>query len=325
MPPWLCIRRFRLWLVVAAVCMCTGALGAASASAVTFSNPASIAIPVGPGTASPYPSTINVAGLGPSLEDVNLTLSGFSHTFPADVDVLLAGPRGQSVVLMSDVPRDFPPCDDNVLGANLTFDDAAASPIPLATDLISGTYRPTNNDLPFSGCGEVLDPFPAPAPGGPHGSTLAVFNGTDPNGTWSLYVFDDETPDSGSIANGWSLDLTSATASSGKPSNEFSFGKLKRNKKRGTATLAVIVPSAGTLDLSGKGVVKQRPLGPAHRVLAKTVSAAGTVKLKIKAKGKAKKHLDRIGTVKVKAKVTYTPTGGSPNTKTKRIKLIKRL
>jgi hypothetical protein len=317
------MRRFRLWLVVAAVCMCTGALGAASASAVTFSNPASIAIPVGPGTASPYPSTINVAGLGPSLEDVNLTLSGFSHTFPADVDVLLAGPRGQSVVLMSDVPRDFPPCDDNVLGANLTFDDAAASPIPLATDLISGTYRPTNNDLSFSGCGEVLDPFPAPAPGGPHGLTLAVFNGTDPNGTWSLYVFDDETPDSGTIANGWSLDLKPRTEF--KPSNEFRFGKLKRNKKKGTARLAVNVPGAGTLSLTGKGLVRQRPLGAAHRVLTKPVSSAGTVKLKIKAKGKTKKQLDRTGTVKVKAKVTYTPTGGDPNTKSKRVKLIKRL
>jgi len=28
--------------------------------------------------------------------------------------------------------------------------------------------------------------------------------------------------------------------------------------------------------------------------------------------------------VKVKAKVTYTPTGGNPNTKAKRIKLIKK-
>jgi subtilisin-like proprotein convertase family protein len=325
MAPWLRMRGFRLLLVVAAACMGAGALGAVPASAVTFSNPASITIPLGPGPASPYPSTIAVAGLGPSLEDVNVTLSGFGHSFPADVDVLLVGPRGQSVLLMSDVPQDFTPCDDNVLGVNLTFDDAAASPIPPATDLVSGTYRPTNNNLAVSGCGVTSDAFPAPAPSGPYGSTLAVFNGTDPNGTWRLSVFDDESPDFGSIANGWSLDLTPATASSGKPSNEFSFGKLKRNKKRGTATLAVIVPSAGTLDLSGKGVVKQRPLGPAHRVLAKTVSAAGTVKLKIKAKGKAKKQLDRIGTVKVKAKVTYTPTGGDPNTKSKRVKLIKRL
>jgi hypothetical protein len=122
------------------------------------------------------------------------------------------------------------------------------------------------------------------------------------------------------------IDVTGPSGGGGQPvSNEFSFGKVKKNMKKGTAILPVTVPGAGTLSLSGKGVVKQRPLGAAHHVLAKTVSAAGTVKLKIKAKGKAKKQLDRTGTVKVKAKVTYTPTGGDPNTQSKRIKLIKRL
>jgi hypothetical protein len=112
-----------------------------------------------------------------------------------------------------------------------------------------------------------------------------------------------------------------------RPSNAFSFGKLKRNKKTGTGTLAVNVPGPGTLSLTGKGLVKRRSGGTyrSERTLAKAVSAAGTVKLKIKAKGKAKKQLYRTGTVKVKAKVTYTPTGGDPNTKSKRVKLIKRL
>ena len=40
------------------------------------------------------------------------------------------------------------------------------------------------------------------------------------------------------------------------PSNSFSFGKLKRNKRRGTATLTVEVPGPGTLALSGKGLVQ---------------------------------------------------------------------
>jgi hypothetical protein len=37
------------------------------------------------------------------------------------------------------------------------------------------------------------------------------------------------------------------------PSNAFSFGKLKRNKRRGTATLIVLVPGPGELALTGKG------------------------------------------------------------------------
>ena len=35
-----------------------------------------------------------------------------------------------------------------------------------------------------------------------------AFVGTDPNGTWSLYVLDDFTGLSGTIAGGWSLSLT---------------------------------------------------------------------------------------------------------------------
>lgn len=54
------------------------------------------------------------------------------------------------------------------------------------------------------------------------------------------------------------------------------------------------------------------------------VEAAGKEKLSIKPKGKAKKKLNTKGKAKVKAKVTYTPDGGSPNTEDKKIKLRKR-
>ena len=65
--------------------------------------------------------------------------------------------------------------------------------------IISGTYRPTN--------GGAFDGTP-PAPAAPYGAALAIFNGTVPNGTWNLFVFDDLIGDSGSIAGGWSLDIT---------------------------------------------------------------------------------------------------------------------
>jgi len=58
----------------------------------------------------------------------------------------------------------------------------------------------------------------------------------------------------------------------------FSFGKLKRNKRKGTATLSVNVPGPGTLVLAGKGLVKKRPGERARRAIAKAVSATGTVK-----------------------------------------------
>jgi hypothetical protein len=108
-------------------------------------------------------------------------------------------------------------------------------------------------------------------------------------------------------------------------SNQFGFGKLKRKRTKGTATLPVTVPGPGTLSLSGKGVVKQRPLRVAGASLHRAVSEAGTVKLLIKAKGKAKRKLTRTGKAKIKARVTYTPTDGTPKSKTPKVKLKKKL
>ena len=42
----------------------------------------------------------------------------------------------------------------------------------------------------------------------------------------------------------------------------------------------------------------------------------------MKARGGAKKKLNSNGKAKVNPKVTFTPDGGEPNTKRKRIKLI---
>jgi hypothetical protein len=109
------------------------------------------------------------------------------------------------------------------------------------------------------------------------------------------------------------------------PSNAFSFGKLKLNKRKGTALLVVNVPGPGTLSLSGKGVVSQR-LQRLRRLLGatdKTVSAAGQVKLTIKAKGKAKRKLNKRGKCKLKLTVTFTPSGGTSATQNKSVTLKK--
>jgi uncharacterized repeat protein (TIGR01451 family) len=37
---------------------------------------------------------------------------------------------------------------------------------------------------------------------------MAVFNGADPNGSWSLYLSDDSAGDAGLLSGGWSLSLT---------------------------------------------------------------------------------------------------------------------
>jgi hypothetical protein len=102
------------------------------------------------------------------------------------------------------------------------------------------------------------------------------------------------------------------------------FGKVKRNKRKGTAILPVTVPGSGTLSIGGKGVVKKRPgLDRVGRHLARQVPQAGTYKLKVKAKGAKKQQLFDTGKVKVKAVVTFKPSSGDAVHDTKKIKLKK--
>ncbi len=205
------------WLVV--LVLVVGAT-AVPAEATVFSTSGTITTPccgagASGGAATPYPSTISVSGLTGNITDVNVTLPNLSHGYPPDLDILLVGPFGQDVVVMADVPS------VGVNNINLTFDDSASGQIPPLTgsqSIASGTYKPTNGAA-FSGT--------SPAPAGPYGSQLSIFNGTAPNGTWSLYVYDDQVVDwSGSIG-GWSLDITtnaptvaSFSPAAGKPGTQ---------------------------------------------------------------------------------------------------------
>jgi subtilisin-like proprotein convertase family protein len=104
--------------------------------------------------------------------------------------------------------------------------------------------------------------------------------------------------------------ITSAEVVIG-PDNEFKFGKLKRNAKKGTAKLFVNVPGPGRLSVAGEQVKK----------VSKAVGG-GNVGIPIKPKGNAVGVLEDAGSAKLRAKVTFTPTDGSAFSKTKKLKLI---
>jgi large repetitive protein len=160
----------------------------------TFSSPNAIIIPDND-IASPYPSTIKVKGFKKAkITDVNLRLRGINHGWSDDVDVLLVAPDGDSALVMSDVGG-----STNALSLTLTMDDEASASLPDVTTLQSGTFRPTNH-------GAGIDIFPgAPAPSGD--VALSTFNGGDPNGTWRLFVLDDDVDDSGAFSGGWDLKI----------------------------------------------------------------------------------------------------------------------
>jgi hypothetical protein len=204
-----------LSIALAATVVAATGVFASQASAVDFSSSTPIAIPdSGPG--APYPSDILVSGVTGPLTGVSVTISGFNHICPQDVDLLLVWPNGHMSMLMSDAGD----CSGNPRpDATLTFvQQVGAARIPCDTSPTgiaptTGTYLPTEGpgscETGTAGPSEPPLPPPAPAPDpllGRYPSELSPGLGTDPNGTWHLYVNDDSSPDAGSIA-GWSLHL----------------------------------------------------------------------------------------------------------------------
>jgi hypothetical protein len=295
-------RRRRLTLLFATALVALGVTASTAAAATkTFSNTTAIDIPDA-SPASPYPSSINVTGFTGNVLKATATLHGFGHTCPDDIAVLLVGPSGANSILMGRVGGC--PGSNGVL-VNLTFDQAATSSLNEDDFPASGTYRPSQETT-------TPDPLSAPAPGGPYPVDLNALNGTPANGTWNLFVEDQVGFDEGEITGGWSLTLNA-------PVNTVTAGKPKLNKKKGTAQVPVTVADSGQVTLSGKGVKS------ASASKSKAVAGPGTVKLTVRPKGKTKKKLNSTGKATVKVKITFTPTGGTPNTTTKKIKLKKTL
>jgi hypothetical protein len=165
-------------------------LGGTTAATSTRTNTAAITINDN-AAATPYPSSISITGLAGTVSKVVVTLQGFSHAYPEDVDAILVGPGGQKVSLLGGAGG-----ETAVSGLTLTFDDDASG--QLGDPMTSGTWQPS---------GSVAS-MPGAAPAAPYATTLAEFIGSTPNGTWSLYVADAAASDTGSISTGWKIAVT---------------------------------------------------------------------------------------------------------------------
>ncbi|WP_341735124.1 DUF4347 domain-containing protein, partial [Microcoleus sp. EPA2] len=189
----------------------------------TTTNPNKITINSGQGgqggfnvLATPYPSAIDVSGVTGKVDSVTIALNNV-QTFdgsgvtvggePQNLNLLLVGPEGQNVVLMSYVSS------APLNSVTLKLDDNAASFLstlsssPVPTTIASGTYKPTNYSSNnfidvYSFSYTSGTPTPTGVPEGPYGSALSVFNKTNPNGTWKLYAVD---------ANQYSAQVSNAT------------------------------------------------------------------------------------------------------------------
>ncbi len=220
--------KVRLLIAGCVASICALAPATASAATQTFSAAGPVNVPgVGnDGPAGTYPWEIFVGGMPGNTDDIDVSLTGVAASRVSDIDALLVGPNNAGASLfMSDIGDATPiPAP----GVDLTFDDAAGANAPIGSPLASGTYRPTNGD------GADPDAFPAPAPGGAYSSTLASLNGVSPNGTWRLFLVDDDgvgvDPGVGSVV-GWSLRVTS-TAAPSSPTNTTKPKKPKKSKRK---------------------------------------------------------------------------------------------
>jgi hypothetical protein len=112
------------------------------------------------------------------------------------------------------------------------------------------------------------------------------------------------------------------------PSNTFTLGALKLNKKNGTATIPVTVPGAGILT-----VADAHPTGAARASAASTsrrkkaykplikpvtlsATAAGQLSVGLKPSGPGRKILAHKGKLRLNVAYSYTPTGGAASTQT---------
>jgi hypothetical protein len=218
--------------------------------------------------ANPYPSTIEVSGFETDVANVAITIHGFSHTAPEQADMLLVGPGGQTAIFWSDLGGLNPA--NNV---TLTFDDLAPNKITVGAPLpTSGTFQPTNGNT------TGLDNFPAPAPIA-SGARLSRFNGTDPNGTWSLFVMDQGVGNTGTIAGGWSLVITAADGIPIAAADSF----------QAQAGLLLTVPAEGVLgndrDPDGDALTAVIAGQPKQGSLSLQPDGSFTYKAKKKAKG----------------------------------------
>jgi hypothetical protein len=167
---------------------------------VTYTSTADYFIHDGPAF---FPQSLEVSGLSDPIAEIRISFLGLTHETPGDIDALLVGPGGQTVMLMSDTGE--PAISPEVTDLQLDFRDGA-SPLPQTQKLVSGAFAPTN----YVGFGEIpeMDQItPNPPPLGPYGATFSVFNGSNPNGTWTLYIQDDRDDDSGALSR-WSLTVT---------------------------------------------------------------------------------------------------------------------
>ncbi|MFM2082520.1 MAG: hypothetical protein RL380_1211 [Verrucomicrobiota bacterium] len=170
----------------------------------------------GPGSAKNYPVTNRITGFTGTVAKVTVTLRGLAHTYASDIDALLVAPDGTNMCMLISDAANAPSTSRSM---TVTLDDDADLFLPSSGALSSFTYIPVNYNGDTNTVTDDSDVFAAPAPappgGGFYSDWLTNFIGVNPNGTWNLYLRDDYSGDSGTLASGYIINLYTITTNCG--------------------------------------------------------------------------------------------------------------
>lgn len=180
-------------LLAAALLLAAFLPATARAETHTFLNTADLFPSQGAGTVGPaneYPSRIVVSGVAGRVTRVTVTLIDLESASADDIDMVIVGPNGQKVMLMSDACGEYP---NDLDDEDWTFEDAAPTFLPDGGQCAAAqrkSYKPSNH-LGLAPEPDDLSLTGGPAP--PYMNALSVFSGASPDGAWDLYMIDDNS------------------------------------------------------------------------------------------------------------------------------------
>jgi hypothetical protein len=189
-----------------------GAVAAATpALAETYSYGSSVSVPgfplnifPGAGPASAFPIAINVSGAPAVTTGVELVLTGLKHSFADDLAIALQGPTGLAVLVLTDA------------GGRSNFDGNYTFSFNGDLTLGNGNFGGNNTVITPGSYNPAVYGFNPIADLLTSDGSLDLFNGLNPNGTWKVWIWDDQIGNVGSIA-GISLNITGVSGIAAVP------------------------------------------------------------------------------------------------------------
>src|SRR5687768_2764012 len=163
----------------------------------TFTNSTPVTIPSS-GTPT-VTSTLSVSGVGTYLHDLDLT-TFLTHTWSNDLNVTLTSPAGTTVSITT-ANTSAGAGIANVYNGTLWDDDAdPGNPVPYATPF-APSFLVTDTAYTSNTVEATLTPE----------EPLGAFIGENPNGTWTVTIYDAFDFDGGSLDQ-WKLDVSTLNA-----------------------------------------------------------------------------------------------------------------